>query len=435
MYRNISDTLKQWKETPNHKPLVIIGARQVGKTYSVRELAREYAELVEINFQDDVKARSYFGEQRSSDDIVSYLELNYLDITFSKETLVFFDEVQLVPELLTSLKFLPSKLKCDIVCSGSMLGVKLHKSSSWPVGYTEVLTMYPMTFFEFAKAVGIEEKYFDVLDECIEDVRAVPVALHDRMRSLFSEYMVCGGLPEAVNAYVSKGLAAAVRVNRNLANDYRVDIAHYADSRTKIKAQECFDSLPNQLAKDNKKFRYNLVRQGYNARFYEESLNWLENAGLVYRVNRVGKIEMPLKAYKELSIFKIYMFDTGLLASQFSDADLHSFLDNAMGTYKGMLYENIAAQTLAVLGMPAYYYEPNTSSEIDFIIEGEDGITPLELKGGLHTRSRSFDNFIKNHGTKRAYKFSQKNIGENDNGVVRNYPVYVMEKVLRNPIP
>lgn len=428
MYRKINETLKTWKNTGNRKPLIVIGARQVGKTYSINEFGRNsYNTIITFNFQDDISARQFFSVPHSASDIRTYIEINYPSYIDSPDTLVFFDEIQLCPELLTSIKFLPSKMKCDFICSGSMLGVQLHKTSSWPVGYVETLTLHSMSFLEFAIAAGIDIKYIEQLEECVRNTDTIPDVLHDRFNELFRNYMICGGMPEAVLEYISHGISASVKVNRRLANDYRIDIAHYADSKTKIKAQECFDSIPNQLAKDNKKFQYNAVKKGYNARYYEESLNWLENSGLVIKVNRLAQISAPLKSQKELGIFKIYMFDTGILTSQFSDKDISDFLQDNLGMYKGMLYENIMAQMLSFSGITSYYYEPNTSSEIDFIIETDNGITPLEVKGGLHTRSKSFNNFIKNHNSTRAYRFSSKNIGISEDGVTLYMPMYTTE--------
>ncbi len=432
MYRNMEITLKNWKADEHHKPLVIIGARQVGKTYSVNAFGKEnYSDMITLNFQDDISAREYFSVPRSADEILTYIEINFPNYTNSKETLIFFDEVQLCPEVLTALKYLTAKVLCDFVCSGSMLGVQLHKTSSWPVGYVQLLAMHPMSFIEFALAAGIDKKYIETVEKCIEEITPVPDAVHNRFLQLFRDYMICGGMPEAVSEYVSNGVAAAVRVNRRLSNDYRVDIAHYADGKTKIKAQECFDSIPAQLAKENRKFQYGVVKKGYNARYYDESLTWLESSGLVIKTNRLAHIDLPLKAQRELGIFKIYLFDTGVLAGQFSDADISAFMQDSLGTYKGMLYENVTAVLLHGMGFTSYYYEPNTSSEIDFIIEGADGIVPIEVKGGLHTKSKAFDNFIKNHSSKKAYRFSQKNIGLGSDGVVRFMPIYTLELCLK----
>ena len=425
MERTITQKFESWKNSGVKKPLVVIGARQVGKTYIIRAFGEEnYKSTLEINFQDNISARNFFSVSRSSDEIADYLKLNYSTFSFSKDNLIFFDEVQLCPELITSLKFLPEKLSCDFICSGSMLGIRMHKMSSWPVGYVEILTLNPMTFPEFILACGIEKKYIDRIKNCISTFENVPDAIHDKFNALFTDYMICGGLPEAVEAYINGGIADAVKVNRRLANDYRMDIAHYAESSTKIKAEECFDAIPLQLAKDNKKFQYSLVKRGGNARHYEESLSWLENAGLIIKTYRLSGIEKPLDTKKEPGIFKVYMFDSGILVSMFSDGDIYSFLSDTLGTYKGLLYENVFATILNCCGIKSYYYEPNTSSEIDFVVNFNGQITPIEVKSGMRTKSKSFDNFIKNHSSKHALRFSRKNIGISNDGITMYLPVY-----------
>ena len=431
MYRDISHKLKEWKNSDKHKPLIIVGARQVGKTYSVREFGlANYKSLLEINLQDDVKTRNFFSESRSIKDILSYIELNNLGYELNKDTLLFFDEIQTCPELITALKYFAEKCESDVICSGSMLGVKLHAMSSFPVGYVEMINMYPMTFTEFLIANAFPEKYIEEAKESIRSKTKVPEVIHEKLNEMFSRYVVCGGLPEAVGEYVRDGLAAAVKVNRRLVRDYEIDIAHYADSKTKVKALECFQSLPLQLSKDNKKFQYKVVREGYNARYYDDSLAWLKNAGIVYAVHRLSRVEAPLEINKELGIFKIYYFDTGLLVSQFSDSVIESTAEDTLGTYKGVVYENITAQMLTYAGYKCYYYEPSQTSEIDFVIEYEGGITPMEVKGGIRVQSRSFDNFIKNHHSRHALRVSKKNTGVSEDGIVRYIPHYGLEWIL-----
>ncbi len=431
MYRSISGSFLEWKKNRDRKPLIIIGARQVGKTWSVREFAKNtYKSILEINFQDNVRARRYFSESHSIREILTYLEINHPEIELNEDTLIFFDEVQLCPELITSLKFFPENCKSDVICSGSMLGVMLHGISSFPVGYVETWTMQSMSFTEFAIANGIKQEFLDEAAAAVLKNEPVMDPIHERLNALFTAYIVCGGMPEAVNACVTQGIPAAVKVNRRLVHDYEMDIAHYADSKTKIKALECFQSLPLQLAKENKKFQYKLVKEGYNARYYDESLAWLKNAGLICQVHRLKKIEQPLELSKEMGIFKVYLFDTGLLTAQFSDSAISDILQNALGMYKGVIYENAAAQILNNKNYTCYYYEPNTSSEIDFIIDYKGEIVPIEVKGGLHTRSKSFSNFIRNHNSKYAFRFSMKNAGKSDDNVTRYLPYYAMEWIL-----
>lgn len=430
MYRRITEDLKAWKAKETRKPLIIVGARQVGKTYIVREFAKaEYEHILEYNFQDDTSARGFFSIAHSAEEIIAHIELNHIGTKLEKGVLVFFDEIQLCPELINELKFLSQKCDCDFIASGSMLGVKIHQMSSWPVGYVEMLTMYPMTFEEFLVAAGIDQKYIDEVKKCVKSLQEIAGPIHEKFLSLFAEYLVCGGLPESVSNYVSSGISGAIAVNKRLRNDYKFDIAHYADTKTKIKAEECFDSIPLQLAKDNKKFQYNVVRQGYNARHYAESLNWLENAGLIYKTHRLSRIDKPLEAYKELGVFKVYSFDTGILVSQFDDADTYGFLTDSVGMYKGALCENYMAIVFERQGINNYYYEPNTSSEIDFIINYNGNTTPIEVKSGIRTKSKSFDNFIANHNSASAFRFSRKNIGVSEDGITKYIPLYAAEWV------
>lgn len=431
MYRKIHETFTEWRNQQDRKPLILMGARQVGKTYSVREFAlSRYQNVVEINFQDAASEREYFSTRRSASDILLFLQLNHPDIRFGEDTLLFFDEVQLCPELIASLKFLKEKCPCDVICSGSMLGIKINGISSFPVGYVETVIMDSMTFSEFLLANGMKEEFINTARKAVLQGEMVPEAIHEKFNELFTDYLICGGMPEAVKTYVSEGLAAAIKVCRRLMHDYEMDIAHYADSKTKIKALECFQSLPLQLAKENKKFQYKLIREGYNARYYEESLAWLKNAGLVYQVHRLKKIEQPLEIQKEMGIFKVYLFDTGLLVSSFSDRTISDIRQNVLGTYKGVVYENMAAQILNHFKYKCYYYEPNTSAEIDFVIEYDGGIVPVEVKSGLHTRSTSFDNFVRKHKSEKAFRFSKKNAGRSGDGIEWYLPVYSMEWVL-----
>lgn len=430
MYRSIINDLKEWKQKADYRPLIITGPRQVGKTYIIQKFGKEeFNQVIEINFQDDIRARTYFSASRSADDFLDYISLNYSDRVIDENTLIFLDEIQICPELITSLKFIGLKLISKVICSGSMLGVEINRISSFPVGYVDMLVMHPMTFTEFLIANNIPKRFTGTIRSCIDDSVAVPDVIHDKFTDLFSRYLICGGMPEAVSEYLIKGIAGALKVNRRLMRDYELDIAHYADAKTKIKAQDCFRSLPLQLSKENRKFQYKLVKEGYNARYYEESLSWLKNAGLILDVHRLKRIDEPLEVHQEQGVFKVYLFDTGLLVSQFDDSVVSLVLENALGAYKGVVYENITAQILNNAGYKCFYYEPNTSSEIDFIINYNGRVVPIEVKGGIRTKSTSFDNFIKNHNVKKAIRFSKKNIGISEDGITHYLPHYTMEWV------
>lgn len=432
MKRDIIIQLKEWKITPHKKPLIIKGARQVGKTFAIREFAKEcYKELVEINFERDLEYIKLFQSTRNPQDILNYLQLSFMENHFDKDTLLFLDEIQACSEALTALKFLAEDFSCDIICSGIMLGVAIASTSSFPVGYVETWDMYPMGFIEFLEALGIQENILEMLRDCLINQKAIPEVLHDKLNDLFKSYMIVGGMPEVVERYVeTKSYKETLIIQRRIVSDYLNDMAKYAVGSDRIKARECFQSIPVQLAKENKKFQYKLIKEGGNARYYESSLDWLNDSGLIIKLNRVKTVLKPLEIYKELAIFKVYMSDTGLLVSQFDEGVLKELLQGELGVFKGALYENVAAQMLNKVHKQAYYYQPNTTSEIDFIIYYQGEITPLEVKAGRNTVSKSFSYFVEKNKPTFAFRLSQKNICYHND--IMYIPLYLLEFVLKN---
>lgn len=433
MYREIEEALVNWKKRKNKKPLIIKGARQVGKTYSIRSFAsKNYKTVVEINFERNMEYIDLFKRTRNPKEILNYIEISNMDKTLEQNsTLLFFDEIQACGDALTTLKFLAEECPYDIICSGSMLGIAISSSSSFPVGYVETWEMFPMNFVEFLIALGMKKEHISMLQEHLTTLQPLEPTIHEKFNELFTKYMICGGMPEVVMTYVETGsLAAAIKVQRRIVQDYHNDMAKYANHSDKIKVMECYSSLPLQLAKENKKFQYKFVKEGYNARYYEASLKWLEESGLVIKVNRLKCIKSPLEAYVELPIFKIYMSDTGLLLSQFDDQALKDILTNKMDVYKGALYENIGAQILHSMNKKCYYYEPNTSSEIDFIIYYEGNVTPIEVKSSIRTRSTSFNKFVEDYNSKKAFRFSTKNISVKEN--IYYLPYYLLPFLLQS---
>lgn len=433
MYREIEEKLKIWKQQEKKKPLIIKGARQVGKTYSIRKFAKEnYNTVIEINFERDVAYRELFKKTRNPEEILSYIELDNLDKELTVgQTLLFFDEIQASGDALTALKFLAEKCPYDIICSGSMLGIAIASSTSFPVGYVETWEMVPMNFLEFLLALGIKKVWLEKLNESLSTLLPIEQVLHDKFNHFFDLYVICGGMPEAVQKFVdTRSHAEVLRVQRRIVNDYLNDMAKYAPANEKIKVRECFASLPLQLSKENKKFQYKLVKKGYNARYFDASLKWLEDSGLVIKVNRLSAILNPLEMGCELSIFKIYMADTGLLISQFGDSIVKDIITGKLDVFKGMLYENIGAQILKAVEKNMYYYEPNNSAEIDFIIHYEGNVTPIEVKAGLRTRSTSFTKFVDDYKCVQAYRFSKKNIGTDASNALF-LPYYLLPFVLK----
>lgn len=431
MKRKILNDLMKWKENPHKKPLIIKGARQVGKTYIIREFAQEaYEDLVEINFERDLEFIDLFKKTHNPKDILQYLEVAFMDKNFDQNTLFFMDEIQACSDALTSLKFLAESFPCDIICSGSMLGVAIANSTSFPVGYIETWQMYPLSFMEFIEALGMKENVIQSLNDCLLNNLPVMEVLHNKMNDLFKEYMVVGGMPEVVNKYIeTKSFKETLLVQRRIVSDYLNDMVKYADGSERIKVRECYQSIPLQLAKENKKFQYKLVKSGGNARYFDASLNWLKDSGLVNLTYRLKTISKPLEIHKESAVFKVYMADTGLLVSQFDESVIKELLNGNLGVFKGALYENIAAQILSVHERELYYFEPNTSSEIDFIIYYQGEICPLEIKAGRNTVSKSFTNFVEKYNSQYAFRLSQKNIGTSKEKV-SYVPLYMLEMLL-----
>lgn len=436
MKRIIYNDLIEWKNKKVKKPLIIKGARQVGKTYIIREFAKNnYKNLVEINFERDHEFQELFKQTKTAHDLLQYFELTYMDIQFDNDTLLFLDEIQACGDAFTALKFLSEDFPCDIICSGSMLGVAVASSSSFPVGYVETWDMYPLTFLEFVDAMGVNPSIIDTIYQSIENNKPIPISIHEKFNQFFKDYIIIGGMPEVVQTYFqTKSYREALLIQRQIVDDYRNDMLKYAHGSERIKARECYDSIPLQLAKENKKFQYKLIKKGGNARYYESSLDWLKDSGLIIKTYRLKTPEIPLEINKELNIFKVYMADTGLLVSQFDEAVIKAFISENLGHFKGALYENVIAQILHSKKKDSYYFEPSQSQEIDFVIYYQGNVTPIEVKSSRNTVSTSFHNFIKTYKPSFAFKFSQKNIGENSQNVCY-YPLYTLEFVLNKEKP
>lgn len=434
MKRSIEKRLVDWYHDPNKKPLIIKGARQVGKTTTIRKFARQnYANLIEINFEQDLKYISLFQRTHNPKEILEYLKIEYIDVAFNKKTILFMDEIQACPDAITTLKFMKESFPCDIICSGSMLGVAVAKTTSYPVGYVETWDMYPMSFLEFLSAYGVDQTILNKINQSLDQLNAIPELLHEKMNELFTTYIIVGGMPEVVKTFIdTKSIKETLLVQRRIVNDYFNDMANYAIASDKIKARECFTSIPVQLAKENKKFQYSVIKKGYNARYYDSSLQWLEDSGVILKVNRIAHIDMPLEKEVELSVFKVYMADTGLFISQLNDGDIQKIISGELGIYKGALYENIAAQIFKRMNKKCYYYEPSQSSEIDFIIYYNGTITPIEVKAGKHTTSKAFRNYVNRYRPTYAFRFSQKNIGISSEDAIQYLPLYLLDIIVEH---
>ena len=377
-----------------------------------------------------------FNKTREPNELLEYLKITYMDSVFDENTLLFLDEVQACPSALTTLKFMSESFPCDIICSGSLLGIAIASTSSFPVGYVETWTLYPMSFLEFLDAYGLPDDIMKKINQSLDNLKKIPEIIHEKMNELFTTYMMTGGMPEVVSTYIeTKSYRECLTIQRRIVNDYISDMAKYAHASDKIKAKECFLSIPIQLAKENKKFQYGVVKKGYNARYYDSSLQWLQDNGMIIKVNRLSHISTPLASAVELPIFKVYMADVGLFISQLEDGEIQKIISGDLGIFKGALYENMAAQIFQRKHKKCYYFEPSQTTEIDFIIEYEGEITPIDIKAGLNTASKSFKNFVEKYKPIHAFRFSQKNIGIAKEGNIVYLPLYLLEILLEHEVP
>jgi len=294
MYRDITEQFIQWKNNPRKKPLILSGARQVGKTYSLLKFAKEYyPSYIYINFERNLDIKRQFEQSSDPSELLLYLQVKFPDVSFIEgELLIILDEIQACPQALTTLKFFGSETNYDYIASGSLLGIAIHHTSSYPVGYVQSLQMHPMSFKEFLIANHINLPQIDYLYNCFKEKKAVISGIHDTLNDLFKKYVVLGGMPEVVRTFVEeKDILKALSIQKQILDDYYRDMAKYAQLSEKIKVHDCFNSIPQQLSKDNKKFQYKLVQNGGNARIVESSLQWLVDSGIIQKCYRLKSID------------------------------------------------------------------------------------------------------------------------------------------------
>ena len=429
MYRRkIESFLLDWKNTPNHKPLVIKGCRQCGKTSSVVAFAKKhYKHVIYIDFHEQEQLCALFAGS---------LSVNYLTMAISasvpgaqfipNNTCLVLDEIQNCPRARSSLKFFMQDGRYDVICTGSLLGVSGYKNAEQikaedqatiPVGAETIVEMYPMDFEEWLWANGINEQVFDFLRKSLQDETPIPADIHQRLRQLLLEYVVVGGMPEAVKTFfATHDMNQVCQVQRHILNGYRDDMIKYARSEDKPRIRECFDSIPRQLSRDNKKFTYALVRKGGRSREYISCLQWIEDAGIVRRCYNLMLPELPLSGNSIQDCFKVYMADTGLLVSMLDDGTQGDILQGNLWTYKGAVYENLVADILGKMGRKLYYYQKESGLEIDFVMRYKGECTLLECKA--NTGNAKSVKTILSHPDKYhvnvAIKLGDYNIGRSE---------------------
>lgn len=427
--RKIMQRLIDWKAS-SKKAMLITGARQIGKSYAIREFAkREYRSYVEINLYDDKAAAKALLTAANVNEFLSRLSLFARDIMIPGNTLVFIDEVQEAPDIMTMVKFLVQDGRFDYVFSGSMLGTEFKGVRSYPVGYVTERMMRPMDFEEFCWAIGVRKETLDTIHQCCEDERSVDEAVHEAMMRNFRTYLVVGGMPDAVNAFLNSGgdLAAVRRVQSDLNRQYRHDISQYAGSRA-LQVREVFEQMPTQLADGNGRFSVTAI--GENARYSrnQKDFVWLTDAGVALKTNCVAEPKSPLKRTAQSPKFKLYQSDTGMLMARYPVSTAQAtYLDDSNPNL-GAIYENAVAQELTAQRIPLYYYMSKKKGEVDFIADTqEDSVMPIEVKSGRsYMVHAAIDALLANP----EYRLNQGMVVSRSNvlrqGNVLNLPLYAL---------
>ena len=435
--RKIEGVMLAWKKNPHRKPLVIRGCRQCGKTSSVLAFAKDqYENVVYLNFHEHKEYKSFFSGALDVDTVLLNISMGLKGVNFvDGNTCIVFDEIQDCPNARSSLKFFCLDGRYDVICTGSLLGVNGYKTkeedeeerrASIPVGYEHIVTMYPMDFEEWLWANGLEQQHIDYLAACFHDETPVMEGIHNRMRELLRLYIVVGGMPEAINTFFATNNMNDVRdVQQNIVDNYKSDMLKYALQEDKSKIRECFDSIPSQLAKENKKFQYSTIRKGARSKDYLGSLQWIEDAGIIRRCYNTSITELPLAGNILNDCFKVYMADIGLLVSMLEDGTAWSIMQGDMLSYKGAVYENLAADIFGKMGRKLYYFQKEGGLELDFLIRYRGECCPVECKARTGN-AKSLQTVLKNpdhYHVCHAIKLGDYNVGRN--GQVLTIPFYM----------
>ena len=454
MKRKITEQLVDWKNSLSKKPLILNGARQVGKTFILREFGKEhYKNTVYVNLESNSSAASMFGSNISPKKLIKYLEAETNEKILPGETLIILDEIQSCERAVTSLKYFceetpeyhiaaagslhgisftegfPScRARCRMPLSPSTKRVQRHAGAinrtqtSFPVGKVNILRLHPLDFEEFLIASG-NEMLLDEIRRCYNTMEPLNEALHSKALGLYHDYLIVGGMPEVVkvfietNSYIDAGL-----VQSSIIDNYAADMAKYASNSDAVKIRACYNSIPTQLAKENKKFQYKVVQKGGSASIFGASLEWLKQAGVTLECQRVEQGTQPLPVYADQTAFKIYMSDVGLLVNK-SRMSVNTIITGEANIFMGAVTENYIAQQLAAKNYSLYYWATsNSQAELDFVLQKNDKIYAIEVKKGEHVRSRSLSVFRQKFSPDFSIRFSQKNFGKTDD--VISLPLY-----------
>lgn len=428
MYRNIMEELIKWKQNKERKPLILRGARQVGKTYIIKQFGKEnYDGVAYFNFDHDIALQNMFENTKDPKSILEQLAFVYGKEIVPEKTLIVFDEIQECPNALNALKYFKEEAnEYHIISAGSLLGIRLSHTS-FPVGKVEFLNMYPMTFTEFLKADG-QSNLVDYMNS-IQNINNNPDIFFNKLEEKLKSYFIIGGMPEVIQSWITyKDMERVNKIQEDILQSYESDFSKHTTSIEANRISIIWNSIPSQIARENKKFLYQAAKNGARAREYEDAVNWLKNANVVNKIYNVTKPNMPLIAYNDLSSFKLYLNDVGLLRKK---TNLSSRViiegDTLFQEFKGALTENYVLQTLVANGLEPYYYTFDNRYEIDFIMQYQNEIIPIEVKAGKSLNNTSLKVYNETHKPNIRIRFSMNNLNKDDNLI--NIPLFMAEYV------
>lgn len=429
--RNIYDDLKAWKKNQDKKPLLLMGARQIGKTTILKAFGiNEYSDFIYLNLEKQQDIHAFFTGNKEPEKILENISLVHGKKITEKTTLIVLDEIQECRDALIALKyFAEEKPQIHIIGAGSLLGLSIGNDRSFPVGKVEFVNMYPLSFEEYLRSADpkLYRSYIHYLES--DKIGPLQDAFFNPLKEIHKEYFLFGGMPEVASKYIqNKNVDEAQIIQDQILQAYVLDFVKHADSTTSTKIQQVWNSLPSQLAKENKKFVYKLVKKGARARAYEEAIEWLVQAGLIYKVSRISKPAVPLKAYEDIAAYKLYVFETGLLI-RLSGLDPKTFINGDMffKEFKGALAENYVSNALqAMLGKSPFYWTSNGTAEIDFIIERDGSNLPIEVKSGKETKAKSLAVYKEKFKPQLRIRISTLNLKLTDD--LLNIPLFYTDK-------
>lgn len=420
--RKIEKTLLNWLNTENRNPLILKGCRQCGKTFSVLRFAQQhYKHVVYLNFFENPDYETIFEGSLKVDDVVlmmsAFVGANVRFIPH--ETVIVLDEIQECPRARAALKFFKLDGRFDVLATGSLLGISGYRSEDYsvPVGYETIIDMFPLDFEEFLWANGIEDSLIALLKQCLEEERPVPEALHQRMRDLLLQYVVVGGMPHIVDQFIKEKNVAFVREEQKLLiRSFEDDMVKYAQGADKSRIRECFESIPKQLARDNKKFQFSLIKKTARSNQYVGSLQWLEDTGLICRCYNLTLPELPLEGNACHEKFKVYMADTGLFVGMLEDGTERDILQGDLFGYKGAIFENLVADFFIKMKRPLYYFQKDTGLEVDFVMryKGEAVLLEVKATSGNTKSTRTILKHPEKYHVHSAIKLGDYNVGRRE---------------------